>query len=112
PESTHCSGPVLVLFILFPAGSENTGSANLGTSGPFPGRQIRKGKKEEELTRGREKGIGQKMARKCRYGTLTWYSRFRKAQKIPVPEWDEDLGKCQDHPVIHDISDKRNRLFG
>jgi len=30
-------------------GAENTGSANLGTSGPFPERQIRKGKKEEEL---------------------------------------------------------------
>ena len=50
---------------MFPAGSENTGSANLGTSGPFPGRQIRKGKKEEELKDERGKGIGQKSAEKC-----------------------------------------------
>ena len=59
-----CSVPVLVLFILFPAGSENTGSANLGISGPFPGRQIRKGNKEEELTRVRGRGIGPKSAEK------------------------------------------------
>jgi hypothetical protein len=50
---------------LFPAGSENTGSANQGTSGPFPGRQIRKGKKEEELMDECGKGIGQKLAEKC-----------------------------------------------
>ncbi|MBO4923749.1 MAG: hypothetical protein J5382_06445, partial [Bacteroidales bacterium] len=89
------SGPVLVLFILFPAGSENTGSANLGISGPFPEGQIRKGKKEEEPLWARGKGIGRKMVEKRRYGTLTWYSRFRKAQKIPVPEWDEDSIMCQ-----------------
>ena len=80
---------------MFPAGSENTGSANLGTSGPFPGRQIRKGKKEEELKDERGKGIGQKSAEKCWNGTLTWYSGFERTQKIPVPEWDEDSGKCQ-----------------
>jgi hypothetical protein len=59
---------------LFPAGAENTGSANLSTSGPFPGRQIRKGKKEEELTRVCEMLIGRKTARKSQYGTLMWYS--------------------------------------
>ena len=24
-----------------------------------------------------------------------WYSGFERTQKIPVPEWDEDSGKCQ-----------------
>ena len=29
-----------------------------------------------------------------------WYSGPEKAKKIPVPAWDEDLGKCQGHHRI------------
>ena len=55
------------LFVFFSScfrGVGNTESANQGSSGPFPWRQIRKGKKEEELTEACGKGIGRKSAEK------------------------------------------------
>ena len=29
-----------------------------------------------------------------------WYSGFERTQKNPVPEWDEDSGKCQEKVLL------------